>query len=190
MTRPAWVGAATITLVLVSGCGSSPSAGIPVPVGNDMRSGDTTSVPARPRELRLDGRDPCALVPQSDWAKFYIEKPGKSKRDETFKSPECFYSNSVGGFDITLVVTEGIDAWRGGKRTAQPQDVASIKGFPAISLLRPADRSGCDIAVDVAAGQYLLTTVIVDLDKVSRLPERCEYAHQLAESAMNTLVAS
>ena len=188
MIRTAWIGV-TIMVALVSGCGSDSLVGNPVSAGNEMRTGDKSSAPPRPRELRLDGRDPCALVPTADWAKFYIEKPGKAKQDETFKSPECFYSNSVGAFNITLVMTEDIDAWRGGKRAAQPTDVAPIKGFPAISLRRPEDRIGCDVAVDVAAGQYLLATVIIDIDKVSRLPERCDYAHQLAESAMSTLVA-
>jgi len=140
--------------------------------------------------LRLDGRDPCALVPTADWAKFYIDRPGKSKQEETFKSPECFYGNGVGAFDVVLVVTEGIEAWLGGKRTAQPKDVAPIKGFPTISLQRPQDDSSCKVAVDLAEGQYLLTTVILNPDKVSAVPEQCAYAHMLAESAMSTLVAS
>lgn len=191
MSRLAWIVVATA--IISAGCGSDPLAGRPIPAGNEMRTPDTSTTPsgpARPRELRLDGRDPCALVPRADWGKFYIDTPGKSKRDETFKSAECFYGNRVGAFDITLVVTEGIEAWRDGKRLAQPTDVAPIHHFPTISLLRPADESQCDIAVDVAPGQYLLTTVIITLDKLSAVPERCAYAHMLAESAMNTLVAS
>lgn len=187
MTRRAGIGTMAMLVMLSSGCGTTQSDGTPVPVGNEMRTGDS---PARPRELRLDGKDPCALVPRSDWSKFYIEKPGKAKQDEVFKSPECFYSNSVGAFDLTLVMTEDIDAWRGGKRMAEPKEVASIEGFPAISLRRPDDRTGCDVAVDVAEGQYLLAGVLIDRDKLSSVPERCEYAHLLAESAMSTLAAS
>lgn len=173
--------------VLSSGCGVTLSAGNPVPVGNEMRTGDS---PPRPRELKLDGKDPCALVARSDWSKFYIEKPGKSKQNATLKAPECFYGARVGGFVITLVMTEDIDVWRDGKRMAQFADVAPIKGFPAISLLTPGYDNGCDIAVDVAEGQYLIAGLIIDSDEVSRVPERCEYAHQWAESAMSTLVGS
>lgn len=193
MSRTAWIAAALTGIAMSSGCGSNLLAGSPVPARNEMRTDDTSTekpAPARPRELRLDGKDPCALVPKADWGKFYIETPGKPKQEQTFKSPECFYGNRVGAFDITLVVTEGIEMWRDGTRRAQPTDVARIHGFPTISLVRPGDTNQCDIAVDVAKGQYLLATVIVDLDKLSAVPERCAYAHMLAESAMNTLVAS
>jgi hypothetical protein len=189
MIRSAWIGVAAI-IALISGCGHNSSPGTPVAGERATPAPETTSTPSRPRELRLNGKDPCALVPTSDWVRFHIEKPGKRKQDEILKSPECFYSNSVGAFDIKLVMAEGIETWRGGQRAAQPTDVEPVQGFPAISLHRPDDRTGCDVAVDVADGQYLLATVIVDIDKISKLPERCEYAHQLAESAMNTLVAT
>lgn len=181
------MGTVALLGVLSSGCGVTLSAGNPVPVGNEMRTGDS---PARPREVRLDGKDPCGLIPRSDWRKFHIEEPGEPQRNEPLKSPQCFYNARVGAFGITLVTTEDIDAWRGGKRYAKDAEVAPVKGFPAISLKNPVYETGCDIAVDVADGQYLLAELIIDIDEVSRLPERCEYAHQWAESAMSTLVGS
>lgn len=186
-------GAAALVVALAAGCTDS-SAGTPLPRESSSAAADAesseTSAPARPRELRLDGRDPCAVVPESDWPRFYIEKPGKPKVDETSKSPACFYSNTVGYFAITLVVTEGIEAWDESKRSARRTDVAPVAGFPAIALILPIDKNSCGVAVDVAEGQYLLADVGIDPSSQSQVPELCEYAHHLAESAMKTLGAS
>jgi hypothetical protein len=89
-----------------------------------------------------------------------------------------------------LVVTEGIEKWTDGSTSAQAKEAAPVNGFPVIAATLPADRYGCDVAVGVAAGQYLLASVIVISGKASQVPERCEYAHQLAESAMSTLVGA
>lgn len=191
MSRWARIAAMAAVIALPTACGGNPLAGRPVPAGNEMRTPDTStgpSTPVRPREIRLQGKDPCALVPKADWGKFYIDKPGEPQQDETLKAPECFYGLREVALAVTLVMTEGVEAWRSGKRSAEPVDVAPIQGFPAISLVRPKDTIGCDIVVDVAEGQYLLTTVIV-MEK-SAVPERCVYAHKVAESAMKTLVGS
>lgn len=151
----------------------------------------STKRPAdRPREIKLDGKDPCALVPQGDWAKFYIEKPGIPQESKTFKSRQCFYGTNIGSFTVTLVVTEGIQAWNRGGRNADVADAEPIEGFPAISVAGKADRRGCYAVVDVADGQYLMSDVGVTPSAESKVPEKCEYAHQLAESAMKTLVGS
>lgn len=191
MTRWARVAGMAAVVAMATACGGDPLAGRPVPAGNEMRTPDTSdkpATPARPREIRLQGKDPCALVSKADWGRFAIDKPGEPQQDETLKSPECFYSARDTVLAVTLVMNEGIEAWRSGNRMAQPAEVAPIQGFPAISLTRPNDRIGCDIVVDVAEGQYLLTTVVVIED--SAVPERCAFAHRLAESAMNTLVVS
>ena len=186
MTRSAWIGTTAIVVALASGCGTNPSAGNPVPAGNEVSTTDAPAV--RPHELRLDGKDPCAVVPKSDWGKFSIDR-AMPEHEPNLKSPACFFNSSKGAFGIVLVVTEGIDAWAPGKRTAQPANVAPVRGFPSISLLRPLSETECDIAVDVAQGQYVLATVVIDLNDLSNVPERCTYAHQFAETAMNTLVA-
>jgi hypothetical protein len=186
VTRTAWLGVAAIAITLASGCAGR-SAGSPMPAKDALPT--TEAPPARPRELKLDGRDPCAVVPKSDWGTFSIDV-AIPEQDPNLRSPACFFNSSKGAFSIVLVVTEGVDAWAPGKRTAQPANVAPVRGFPSISLLRPTSTTQCDIAVDVAQGQYVLATVVIDLNDLSNVPERCTYAHQFAETAMNTLVAS
>jgi hypothetical protein len=202
VSRPTRLGTVIWSILLAAGLASgctNTSAGQPLPTGDGPTATGTEpsrssssptsgSTPARPKDLRLDGKDPCALVPQSDWSKFYIEKPGKPGQDETFKSPDCFYGTDVAGLGIVLVVTEGIDKWTDGSRSAVAKQVASIDGYPALSITRENDKNQCGIAVDVADGQYLLADVTLIPSKASQVPERCEYAHQWAESAMHTLI--
>lgn len=183
-------GVAAVAMAVVSGCGGS-TAGSPVPAntGFDTDSSES-SRPPRPRELRIDGKDPCGLVPESDWTYFYIEEPGNLKHNETYKSPECLYINEVGNFSIVLVVTEGMEVWFERKRRSQPGDTEPVAGFPAITLSIPDWDHRCNVAVDVADGQYVLASVSLSDRKRSSVPEPCEYAHQWAESAMKTLVPS
>jgi hypothetical protein len=191
------IGSIALVAGLTAGC-TNTSAGQPLSTSSgpstnvtdpgSSNSSTSESVPVRPRELRLDGKDPCALVPQSDWPKFYIEKPGKLRQqDPTFKSPDCSYGTDVAGFGITLVITEGIGKWTDGSRSGITEQVAPIQGYPALSITRKNDQHQCGIAVDVAEGQYLLADLTLIPSKASQVPERCEYAHQLAESAMRTL---
>lgn len=148
----------------------------------------STARPRRPREIRLQDRDPCDLIPESAWKKFGITMPGQPQQNDTFKSPECFYGTLDMAMGVTLVITEGVEAWRAGNRTAVPTDIDPIRGFPTMSLGRPMDTAGCDTVVDVADGQYLLATVIVLT--IEGAPNRCDWARGLAEAAMTTLVAS
>jgi hypothetical protein len=183
---------ATLTL---TGC-TQTSTGSPRPDDDVTASGEpgtttdsrTSTKPSseRPREINLDGKDACGLILQADWPKFGIERPGKQSEEPNFKSPNCYYS-SVG--DVTLVVTEGIDAWQDRTQNVEISDANAIEEFPTVTIWNKADRHSCYTAVDVADGQHLLTTAMsieVNVDKAAT----CDLAYQLAESAMKTLVAS
>jgi hypothetical protein len=184
---------------VLMGC-SDKSTGSPLPKDTTTTGEPNTSEPSetsstkssseRPREIALDGRNPCALVPESDFAKFYFEKPGEVQESKTFRSPQCFYGTNVASFAVTLVVTEGIEAWTNGGRNVDLADAEPVTGFPAVFLISKVDRRRCYAVVDVADGQYVMTDVAVTPSAQSKVPEKCDYAHQLAESAMKTLVAS
>lgn len=148
-------------------------------------SGDEPSS-NRPKEITLDGKDPCGLIPEADWTKLGIERPGKQSDSETFKSPRCYYSG-VG--DVTLVVTDGVAAWTDKASNVDVSDADPIAGFPTITVWNEVDRRSCYTAVDVADGQHLLTTATSVNANVDR-DETCDRSYQLAESAMKTLAAS
>lgn len=164
-----------------------PAGGTALPL--DYRTPTTPPGSPRPRELRLDGKDPCATVPQADWATFAIDR-AIPEQDPTFRSPACFFNSSWAAMSVVLVVTEGIEAWAPGARTAQPAPVDPVHGFPAISLVRPENATSCDIAVDVATGQYVLAGAVIDLNDLASVPERCAYAHQFAEVVLRTLLGT
>lgn len=197
MTSRPWITLATalVAAVVLTGC-TEQSAGSPLPddtVANTVTESDTTepttgSEPSseRPSEIRLDNTDPCALIPQTDWTQFGIERPGIPGIEPNIQSPDCTYPG-VG--QVTTVVTEGIEAWTNGSRNVEIEHPEPIEGFPTVTLANNIDLRACYAAVDVADGQYLMTTATPDPDDPA-LPERCDFAYQMAESAMKVLVAS
>jgi uncharacterized protein DUF3558 len=182
--------AATLAL---TGC-TQASGGTPMPdkttstssESDTADSGSRTEAPSeRPREINLKGKDPC-VIPQADWSKFGIKGQGKADQHPDFKSPDCYYT---GAGDVALVVTAGIEIWTKDKYNAEIKDVDPIDEFPTITVASNVDRQACLAIVDVAHGQFLMTTATPDPSDPSK-PERCDLAYQLAESAMKTLVAS
>ena len=199
MTRTRWLplAAAVSATLALTGC-TQPSAGTPMPDATITTTSEpdipapttTSSEPAskRPRDIDLNGKDPCGLIPQSDWPQFGIEKPGEQDEHPDFKpSLDCYYSGR-GGLDIALVVTAGIEIWNTNTYNAVIKDAEPINGFPTRTVASNVDRRACLAAVDVADGQFLMTTVRPDPDDPTQ-PERCDLAYQVAESAMKTLVA-
>jgi hypothetical protein len=187
--------AALSAALTLTGC-TDVSDGSPLPedtvtTGSEPATTDptTSSEPSseRPREIRLDGKDPCGLIPQADWPKFHIERPGQVRENPNFKSPQCYYPGTDAGFNVTLVTTESIGDWA--DRDVEIKDVDPIENFPTITMENNLDERACYAAVDVADGQYLLTTTTPDPNDPDQL-EKCDLAYQLAESAMKTLVAS
>lgn len=197
MTSTRWLAlTATLSAALtLTGC-TDTSNGTPLPDDTVITGSEpTTTDPAassepsseRPSEISLADKDPCGLIPQADWPRFHIERPGQVGENPNFKSPQCYYPGTDAGFNITLVVTESIEAWAG--RNVEIEDVEPIDGFPTTTMANNIDERACYAAVDVADGQYLLTTATPDPNDPDQ-PEKCDLAYQLAASAMKTLAAS
>jgi hypothetical protein len=151
---------------------------------------ESTTSPAttprqRPRAIDLRGKDPCA-IPQADWPQFGIEEPGKRGEHPDFKSPDCYY---IATGDVALVVTAGTTIWTEARYNAEIKPVARIDGFPTITVASNVDRRACWAVVDVADGQFLMTTATPDPGDPSK-PDRCQLAYLMAESAMKTLTTS
>ncbi|GAB3462229.1 DUF3558 domain-containing protein [Actinophytocola sediminis] len=176
---------------LVAGC-TSTSAGEPQPGSSntlDANSSEETSAPSpmRPRELKLDGIDPCTLLPEADYGDFYLHKPGEPGRTKR-GAIECAWYGEIGYMDAVLVTFEGVEARK--DRNVETTSAEPIEGFPAyIFTIRNSDTDICFIGVDVADDQYLDVQVGLDGDRPG-VPPVCEYAHQFAASIMSTLVAS
>ena len=162
---------------VVTGC-TQTSVGEPRPVEQSSAN--------RPRDVDLTGKDPCALVPESDLPAFDIDKPGESKQNKDFDAPECSYSGNDHAYRVLLVTGKGIDAWSDGTYNAEVGEIDPVDGFPAITTYTDLTPHACDVVVDVADGQFLMTTVL-PYDPDVAFSKSCELAHELAESAMSGL---
>ncbi|OLF16748.1 DUF3558 domain-containing protein [Actinophytocola xanthii] len=172
----------------LAGC-TSLSAGEPSPddavVPSTEQPGTTSSAqPTRPRELPLDNVDPCTLLPQADYADYYLDKPGKAGTTDK-GAADCLWSGDVGYMAVALVTYEGVEAQE--DRFGELAPTEPIDDFPTYTITLPNDENACSIAVDVADGQYLYSQVGLDA-RPAEVTSVCDYARQFAASIMSTLL--
>lgn len=156
----------------------------------------TPAPPPRPREVRLDGVDPCSLLTPQQRAGLGVEgtpRPAESYV-ELFRGnvPSCTmigFRPAAFGLGVSTVTSVGIERWRQGDLAAQVQPT-SVAGFPAVIAMPTRYTTYCSVDVDVAAGQLLDVQFSDGGGKppISQ-PELCQRAQQVAESTMITLLA-
>ncbi|MDN5858197.1 MAG: DUF3558 domain-containing protein [Pseudonocardia sp.] len=194
MRRGRLVGAVLVGVVLAlclaAGCAVS---GTPVAVSDPAPSGAPST---RPREIRLDGIDPCTLLTEEQ-----KKQLGLTERSVLSVTNERVYkgvtrlcstrgerprSIAVG---VTLVMTAGMeiftpDAVRG---TLAP---LRTHGFPGLQLVSPEYPEACTVIVDVAAGQ-LLDVQFRDGGGRATVPqpELCAGARQATDLVMTSLLS-
>jgi hypothetical protein len=181
-------------LAVAAGC-TTTSAGEPRPQETSTNSSDPTGsesgdLPPRPREVTLDNVNPCTLIPQADESEYYIEEPGEPGEDDEGNAQCTWIGTEVGYFGFTLDVSEGIETRLDGTYTVVGEVADPILDFGTVTYGLSDDEGACFAAVDVADGQQLIAEVGIDGPYLDEVPPICEYAHQLATSAMETLVES
>jgi hypothetical protein len=184
--RPGALLSATLITALAGGC-TSVSSGDPRPAEQPPSSeSDATSAPppSRPREIDLNGVDPCALLPRSDYSEFKLsDKPGKPGKDGKGAN-DCTWQGDIGYANAALVTYEGVEAQEGRYGQIAPTD--PIDDFPAYTVTLPNEEETCAVLVDVADGQNLYAQLGLDFAPSDR--PACDYAHDFASSIMSTLV--
>lgn len=177
-----------VTALLAAGC-TTVVAGTPsAPTG--------VLLPPRPREIRLDGVDPCSLLTAEQRTALGLEsepRPGTIASSALYGGdvPICTmrrFSGNATTLGIGLVTTSGIDLWTTGRLDADVS-AADVHGFPAVVAVPRRFTEYCSVDVDVAQGQ------LVDLqfrDGGNRpqipQPELCARARQVADAVMASLV--
>jgi hypothetical protein len=177
-----------VAALLTAGC-TTPATGPPATA--------TSAPPPRPREVRLDGIDPCSLLTAEQRADLGLTSdphPGTISASALYRGdvPIC----TINGFGrqasvvgVGVVTTAGIDLW-----TDPAIDAAvtptMVGPFPAVTLRPRRFTDYCSVDVDVAQGQ------LVDIqvgDGGSSPPigqqDLCTRAHQTASAAVRTLLA-
>lgn len=172
--------------LLAAACASTPAPAPPPP--------PTSAAPQRPREVRLEGVDPCGLLSAGQRAELGLtSEPRSSKAYVALYRGEvstCTVRGSSGLLGISLVTSTGIERWHEGGLAARVRP-AKTAGFPALTVVPTQATDYCSVEVDVAAGQLL------DVQFGGGTPQSptsqddlCRQAGKAADAAMTTLLSS
>jgi hypothetical protein len=151
------------------------------------------TIPARPRELQLNGLDPCKLLtkPQLDQIKVNRQR-NLVQTEQVYKdAPLCAMDGGEGqvffGYSLWLITTEGIEPWLGGKRNVDAK-LITVDGFPAASYkLRGTSHFDCVTSVGVANGQQLAMNFQPLKRDAFTQEQMCQKSEQAAAFAVQTL---
>jgi hypothetical protein len=155
----------------------------------------TVTIPPRPRDLKLDGLEPCTLLTEPQLAQLNVTRTRKrASVSEHFKGmKECVLEVRKEQFyDISVMAAtnEGTESWLTGKRNVEAK-LTSVVGFAAATYwIRGASGTrtdGCTTSVDVADGQQLIVDTNNDAAHSFTLEQLCQRAEGAAALAMQTL---
>jgi uncharacterized protein DUF3558 len=155
----------------------------------------TVAIPPRPKDLRLDGVDPCSLFTKPQLAQIKIDRTRKTT-DGTQQyngMAKCELDQTPAPFDhyyLTAATNEGIGAWLTGKRNVEAH-LSSVAGYAAATYwIRGASGThtdSCHISIDVAEGQQLMVTADNDGKHSYTLEQLCQRVEQVGGFAVQTL---
>lgn len=181
--------------LVAAGC-TSQEPGNPGAADGNTATTTTTSSAAptgkpRPREIKLDGLDPCKALTAEQMQELGLAEAERNDSDlvKTGEVPVCDYGNNSSPritYGVGLVTNKGIDHWRDGGGNVDVEEI-EIGGYSAVQLtLEGTSTLDCSVAVDVADEQQLY----VDFSPVGDEPSQeqmCDNAKKAAELALVTL---
>jgi hypothetical protein len=151
---------AVLLCVLTSACvvdGSAAPA-----ASTESRPSEVVDLPPRPREVRLDGVDPCSLLTEQQRAELGLDaRPVFSQAPVGLYPGEGVPACDIRGFEpravavgISLVTTVGIERFTSGELAAEIRPI-SVQGFPAVVAVPTRFTEYCTVVIDVAGGQLV-----------------------------------
>lgn len=160
-------------------------------------SSPTVEIPARPKELKLDAVDPCALFTEGQRGELKIDRARSTTNDsETWRgSKECVLNVQAQQpyyhYSAVLITSEGIAPWFTGKRNVDA-DLISVTGYAAAkTVLKGSDNNRnsqqCAVSVDVAEGQQLMVSMTLTTRNAFKQDQICQMTEQAAGMAVTTL---
>ncbi|GAA0926741.1 hypothetical protein GCM10009559_12060 [Pseudonocardia zijingensis] len=179
------VGAA-LAVMLVSACTVQGVAGPAAP----------EPLPPRPREVRLDGVDPCSLLTEAQRAELGLDgRPVFSQAAVALYPGADVPACDIRGFEpravttgISLVTTTGIERYTSAELAAELRPT-NVQGFPALVAVPTRFTDYCTVVVDVAPGQLLDVQFATGGRQPSiPQPQLCRDAEAVADAVMTTLL--
>jgi hypothetical protein len=177
-----------VTAVLAAGCTTVVPGTPSAPPG--------VLLPPRPREVRLDGVDPCSLLTAEQRRTLGIISEPRASRPYValFRGEVPTCTMRGGSPDNVLLVsgavtTAGVDRWHEKDVAADVRPITIAK-FPAVVATPRQFTDYCHVEVDVATGQLLdVQFGSGGADAVIPQAELCARAQLAAEQMMTTLLA-
>lgn len=192
---------AVLAILFVAGCTTSeageptstdpqsPSSGEPT---QDTSTSPSVDVPPPPRELSLEGLDPCTVITDDQRAQLKISNVrSRVGDDKIYKDmKECTLdaddADPFRTYTVIAVTNVDVSFWLSDERNAD-SELISIAGYPAAEFhTKGVQDSDCAVAVGVAKNQHLH----VEMDPLSedlKQDQICQASEQAAEMALQTL---
>jgi hypothetical protein len=153
----------------------------------------TISLPPRPRELRLDGIDPCRILGPAQRAQLSLDNPPSRYVDAGMGGAQACTMRGLGSGTVArlaLVTTEDVRVWLSDEAQVDARPL-TVAGFPALEVRTPGVETACDIDIGVAEGQFL-DVLFRDGGNATPLPQDtlCAGARRVAEAAMTGLAGA
>jgi hypothetical protein len=194
---------ATVVAFLAA-CTTS-EAGTPSPsadsgsTGSEQPSSTTSEppsveVPPRPRDLSLDGLDPCTLFTDTQRAQLRVDdvraddggSSGTIYKDMKQCTLDVTAAEPFNSYDVVAVTNVDFSFWLEEDSNADAE-LISVAGFPAAQFhIKGGGTYDCAIAVGVAENQHLHIEMLPLSDDVTG-DEICQGSRQAAEMALQTL---
>lgn len=191
---------AVVLVVLFAAACTKSEAGQPSPGGggstaSTQPTSSGVAIPPRPRDLKLDGLDPCTLFTDAQLAQLKLDrKRQRVAESEHYKGmKDCALDQLKAPFDhysALAATNEGIEPWLSGKRNVEAK-LSSVAGFAAATYwfrgARGNNAADCTTSVDVTSGQSLVVSADNDGKQTYTLEQLCQRAEQAAGMAIQTL---
>ncbi|MBA3906002.1 MAG: DUF3558 domain-containing protein [Pseudonocardiales bacterium] len=183
-----------LVVLLIGGLAVACAAPVPVPpTPAATTAAAPTSAPARPREIRLDGVDPCTLLTPAQRKSLGL---AATSQPYTAGRPTPGSACSITGFEprainvgLTTATTVGITDITAPGAVSDRLTPIVVARFPAV-ISQPRNPDLCFVDIDIATGQ-LLDVLFRDGGGAVPIPQDdlCRGAVDVASRAMTTLLA-
>jgi hypothetical protein len=197
--------AALSVFTLIAGCTSQePGTASADPTDSTSTSSEDTSssstsgsetptveIPPRPKDLSLDGLDPCTLFTPAQRTELKADKvQSETSNSDHYKGMrECVLDVSAQDpfytYAALAVTNEDVSFWLTGDRNADAK-LISVGGYPAAQFNTKGVDTDCVVAVGVAEGQHLQVEMTPWSDGFTQ-EDICQASKQAAEMALETL---
>jgi len=167
-----------------SGTSGSPKTGS----SSASSAPSSSAMPPRPKEIKLEGVDPCKLWTPDQMAQLGVVKGERNDSNvvNTGKVPICDYTGDLTtNYGLGAIATQGVEYWTGTGNT--DVSVIDVAGFGAKQISLSGVDEDCAVAVDVAEGQQLYVDFIPIGSKKPAKDVMCQNVKKGAELALATL---